>query len=115
MNNPKNDNKTNLNGSNLNCSTIQYRLDTIGLACPLPLLKMKQLLKQAKIGETLFVEASDPASQRDFKSFIAMTPHQLRCEQRESVFLYWITKMSEASGMKELGMKESMNSKVNEE
>ena len=69
-----------------------HLVDARGLACPLPLLRMKQALNKAEPGETLLIKVTDPASERDFKSFIDMTEHSMRTSKENEVFLYWITK-----------------------
>ncbi len=69
-----------------------YEVDARGLNCPMPLLKMKQALNSAKTGEILFVRVTDPASVRDFNSFIEMTQHQLIYESKDEQYLYWIIK-----------------------
>ncbi|WP_110670548.1 sulfurtransferase TusA family protein [Salinicola halophilus] len=53
------------------------RLDTSGLACPLPLLKAKQALTGLPDGGILEVVATDPGSWRDFESFAAHSRHEL--------------------------------------
>lgn len=70
----------------------QHFVDAVELACPLPLLKMKQALNKAEEGEVIFVKATDPASKRDFESFINMTNHKMVSKVSGSVFEYWITK-----------------------
>ncbi|TQV77491.1 sulfurtransferase TusA family protein [Aliikangiella marina] len=69
-----------------------YLVDATQMKCPLPLLKMKQALNQASVGEVVFVRCTDPTSQRDFKSFIDMTEHELRIKQVKNEFHYWVTK-----------------------
>lgn len=44
-------------------------LDAVGLDCPMPLLKAKLELNRLPSGAVLKVVASDPGSQRDFRSF----------------------------------------------
>jgi len=43
-----------------------YTLDLCGLACPLPLLKVKKQLAQMTSGEDLRVVVTDPGAQEDF-------------------------------------------------
>jgi len=71
-----------------------YLVDATNMKCPLPLLKMKQALNKASIGEIVFVTVTDPTSERDFRSFIAMTDHELKTLKKENEFHYWITKKS---------------------
>ncbi len=52
-------------------------VDARGLACPMPLLKLKQAIKQAGVGQVIKMVATDPSSQRDCVSFIKASAHQL--------------------------------------
>lgn len=72
----------------------RYEIDATGLKCPMPLLKMKQALNKVRDGETLLIKVTDPASERDFKSYIQMTAHRLEMEIENDQFFYWITKQS---------------------
>ena len=69
-----------------------YEIDATGLSCPMPLLKMKQALNLANVGEVVMVKVTDSASQRDFSAFIEMTEHELDMKIESDLFLYWITK-----------------------
>ncbi len=70
-----------------------HQVDATNLSCPMPLLKMKQVLNKAQKGEVIMVLATDPASERDFKSYIKMTQHQLEMSLTDNIFHYWITKV----------------------
>jgi tRNA 2-thiouridine synthesizing protein A len=48
-------------------------LDTKGLACPLPILKVKKVLAGMPKGATLEVFATDPGSVPDFQAFAEAT------------------------------------------
>jgi tRNA 2-thiouridine synthesizing protein A len=52
-------------------------LDTSGLSCPLPILRLKQTLGTIESGQRLRVIATDPGSQSDFAAFAAQTGHRL--------------------------------------
>jgi len=68
-------------------------LDTSGLNCPLPLLKLKKILNEMASGEIVHVIATDPASVLDFGVFADQTGHEI-LEHREvdGVLHYWIRK-----------------------
>ena len=68
-------------------------LDAKGLACPLPVLKARKLLKSMSPGEILEIQATDPAASRDFAAFCEAAGHQL-VERRESddILLFKIRK-----------------------
>lgn len=58
-------------------------LDARGLRCPLPLLKMRQALRQLPAGGLLRVQSDDRASADDIPRWLATSEHQL-VEQRTS-------------------------------
>ncbi|MCX8048075.1 MAG: sulfurtransferase TusA family protein [Methylohalobius sp.] len=71
-----------------------YReLDTSGLNCPLPLLRLKKALSEMKSGEVIHVIATDPASILDFGVFAEQTGNViLRHKEDDGVFHYWVRK-----------------------
>ena len=72
---------------------IDQYLDTIGLNCPLPLLRLKKSLQSMQSGQTVRVAATDPASVLDFGVFIEQTGHTLLEQwQEDEIFLYLIRK-----------------------
>lgn len=52
-------------------------LDLKGLACPLPLLKMKLALKQLEPNQLIYVETTDSGSWNDFHKFAEITHNEL--------------------------------------
>ncbi len=68
-------------------------LDAVGLDCPMPLLKAKLELNRLASGAVLKVTASDPGSQRDFRSFARLAGHTLVQEEVEGdLYRYWLRK-----------------------
>ncbi|MCQ4257813.1 sulfurtransferase TusA family protein [Stutzerimonas stutzeri] len=68
-------------------------LDAAGLQCPMPLLKAKLELNRLASGQILKVTATDPGSQRDFRSFAALAGHTLvREEVDQGLYQYWLRK-----------------------
>lgn len=63
--------------------TSNVELDARGLACPMPLLKLKQHLNRMQAGETIHVITTDAGSVRDFDVFVRQAGHTLHeaCEQ----------------------------------
>jgi len=73
--------------------SFDLHLDTKGLNCPLPLLRLKKVLQSLEAGQVVQVSATDPASVLDFGVFIEQTGHcLLEHWQEEEVFLYLIRK-----------------------
>jgi len=68
-------------------------LDVSGLACPMPLLKMKQSINTMSVGGVLYVITTDKASVRDFAVFLKQAGHVL-VEQHEAgkQYHFWIRK-----------------------
>ncbi|WP_282091647.1 sulfurtransferase TusA family protein [Epibacterium ulvae] len=68
-------------------------LDTIGLLCPLPVLKARKQLKSMQIGEVLRMLADDPAAIIDVPHFCAEAGHEyLGQEDAENHQIYLIRK-----------------------
>ncbi len=68
-------------------------LDATGLQCPMPLLKAKLALNTLQIQQVLKVIATDPASERDFHSFVQQSRHEIVNFQKVGVtFFFWIKK-----------------------
>ena len=68
-------------------------LDLDGLVCPMPLLKMKQRLKNINSGTVLYITTTDSGSIKDFAAYIAQTSHVLIKQHNEPLrFHFWIKK-----------------------
>ncbi len=57
--------------------SINVELDTSGLMCPLPLLRLKKALQTMASGQVIRVVATDPASVLDFGVFVEQAGHIL--------------------------------------
>ena len=74
-------------------TSFDLQLDTRGLMCPLPLLRLKKGLQTLVSGQVVHVLATDPASMLDFGVFVEQTGHELlQSREVDGVFLYWIRK-----------------------
>ncbi len=62
-------------------------LDTQGLNCPMPILKVKKAITEVPKGGTLEVLATDPGSIDDFEAFCSATGNSL-LEHSESGGVY---------------------------
>lgn len=68
-----------------------HTVDVRGLACPQPLLAMRRALREHPEGRLLRVLATDPASERDFRSYAELSGRPLlRCERVGGVYSYWL-------------------------
>lgn len=57
--------------------TPHAHLDATGLLCPLPVLKARKRLQSLAVGQTLRIEADDPAAVVDVPHFCAEAGHDL--------------------------------------
>lgn len=57
--------------------TPHIHIDASGLACPLPLLKLKKALHQHPAGSIIVLLATDHNSQTDIRRFCEVAGHQL--------------------------------------
>jgi len=72
---------------------VDQELDLSGLSCPMPLLKTKQALNRLESGRVLRVIATDPSSERDFRSFSEQSGVPLLQAVREDQkYIYWLQK-----------------------
>ncbi len=70
-----------------------FELDTSGLNCPLPVLKLRNKLKKMHPGQEIKVIATDPGSVKDFESFCNQTGDELlESKENEGKFIYRIKK-----------------------
>lgn len=58
-------------------------IDARGLKCPMPLLKLKQALAKADIGDQLELIAQDRGAWRDVPAYLTMTSHQLVSQKHD--------------------------------
>ena len=68
-------------------------LDAKGLACPMPVVRARKVMKEMEIGEILEIQATDKGSVADLAAWSKSGGHEL-IEQTEDngVFSFWIKK-----------------------
>ena len=71
-------------------AAVVKELDTSGLSCPLPILRLKQTLGTIESGQCLRVIATDPGSQSDFAAFAAQTGHKLLESKAEGGKFFYV-------------------------
>jgi tRNA 2-thiouridine synthesizing protein A len=67
---------TNVNGTTEQKATDRH-LDCTTLMCPMPLVRISQAMKEMAPGQTLLIEASDPAFKPDLEAWIRTMGHEL--------------------------------------
>ena len=71
--------------------SIDRVLDTKGLNCPLPVLKLKKAMKEVPPGGIVQVLATDPGAVADFEAFYRQTGNELVDAKTEGdVFVFLI-------------------------
>ncbi len=72
---------------------VQRTLDCLGLFCPMPVLKIRDAIRELAVGEVIEMLSDDPASDADMKSWSARTGHELVDVQRDGpVFRFLVRK-----------------------
>ncbi len=68
-------------------------LDVKGLKCPLPVLRANKTLKEMPAGAILEVQATDPGTVADFKTYCETAGHDLvEWREEEGVYSFLIKK-----------------------
>lgn len=67
-------------------------IDATGLACPLPLLKLKQALHSMGAGEQVVLMASDANSVTDIKRFCEIAGHSFEIIRQENQLFEFLIK-----------------------
>jgi len=66
------------------------KIDCLGLACPMPILKTREAVKHLASGQVLEMISDDPASDADVRSWSAKTGHQLLVAERDGPVLRFL-------------------------
>ncbi|WP_308911313.1 sulfurtransferase TusA family protein [Pseudokordiimonas caeni] len=68
-------------------------LDTRGLKCPMPVLRLRRALDDLKPGERLHLTASDPVTAKDIPAFCTIAGHRLlMAEVKDGIYHFDIEK-----------------------
>jgi len=70
-------------------------LDAKGLNCPLPLLKLKQLIQQSNTSDVIQMLATDPAAHLDVGVFVDKSNHEMLLHERKGDIQYFYIKVSD--------------------
>ncbi len=69
------------------------QIDATGLLCPEPLMIVRNKVREMAAREVLYVVATDPSTDRDFKNFCRFMGHELLAQRSVDDRLeYWIQK-----------------------
>lgn len=74
-------------------SDADHLLDVTGLFCPEPVMLLHSRIRDIGAGETLRIEATDPATRRDIPRFCTFLGHELlQEEERGGLYIYLLRK-----------------------
>ncbi|HEY9016725.1 sulfurtransferase TusA family protein [Thiomicrospira sp.] len=54
-----------------------HQLDAKGLKCPMPVIKLQQLVRQLPAGDQIEIACTDPGAEKDIRSWCKVNRHQL--------------------------------------
>lgn len=66
-------------------SAADKHLDALGLRCPEPVMMVRLQIRNMQDGQSLLIEADDPATKRDIPSFCRFMDHTLVAQQTEQL------------------------------
>jgi len=72
--------------------TVTRELDASGMRCPMPVLEMKKLIGQVKVGEVVKVIATDVGTRKDFPAWAERTGNQILEVKEENNKIIWFIK-----------------------
>ncbi len=68
-------------------------LDAKGLACPMPVVRVKNTINEMESGQILEVHATDKGSTNDLTAWAKSGGHELlKTEEENGVYKFWIKK-----------------------
>lgn len=73
--------------------SVDRTLDCLGLYCPMPILKIRDAIKELSVGQVIEMLSDDPASEADMQSWSTRTGHQLvDVERNGAVYRFLVRK-----------------------
>ncbi|WP_432363228.1 sulfurtransferase TusA family protein [Sporosarcina sp. UB5] len=68
-------------------------LDAKGLACPMPVVRARKMMKEMGTGEILEILATDKGSVADMTAWAKSSGHEMVDQKEDAgVFMFWIKK-----------------------
>lgn len=63
---------------------MEYRIDCVGLKCPLPLIETQLKVKSMAVGDALSLVFSDTKEMADIKKWCVLKNYQFQCLEQEN-------------------------------
>ncbi len=73
-------------------SNIHKKIDCIGLFCPMPIVRIRDAIRDLPLGEVLEMVADDPTAEADMKSWSKRTGHELLEISRDGAIYRFLVK-----------------------
>lgn len=68
-------------------------LDAKGLACPMPIVRAKKVMKDMDTGQVLEIHTTDKGSVADLEAWAKASNHEMKEQRQEAnIFKFWIQK-----------------------
>lgn len=71
-----------------------HHLDAKGLKCPMPVIKLQQLVRNLSDGDLVEMQCTDPAAEKDIQSWCKVNKHQFLGIKTESDHLLITVRIS---------------------
>ncbi|MDY0136213.1 MAG: sulfurtransferase TusA family protein [Thiomicrospira sp.] len=65
-----------------------HLLDTSGLKCPMPVIKLQQAMRQLRANEQIEIICTDPGALKDIQSWCKINKHHFISQRSENERLY---------------------------
>lgn len=56
---------------------IHVQIDCVGLFCPMPIVRIREAIRDVPVGKVIEMVADDPAAEADMKTWSRRTGHEL--------------------------------------
>ncbi len=75
--------------------SFDVQLDARDLLCPEPLMLLRHQVREMQVGEVIHILATDPSTERDFRSFCHFLGHELlRIDMASDLYEFYIKKIN---------------------
>lgn len=68
-------------------------IDAKGLACPMPIVKVKKAIAELEVSQILEIHVTDKGAKNDFNAWAKSGGHEIvKNEEENDVLIFWIKK-----------------------
>lgn len=73
---------------------IHAKIDCIGLFCPMPIVKIREAIRDLAVGQLIEMVADDPASEEDMRIWARRSGHELLEMSKDGAIYRFVVKKS---------------------